>query len=101
MGSAERHRQIERQGMGRASGGAMTTTERHQDPKVQYPEPPFPKQQQEAPGTEDDLRPKADHGEDTYRGSGRLTDRVALITGADSGIGRSSGKAWGVLQEAP
>jgi NAD(P)-dependent dehydrogenase (short-subunit alcohol dehydrogenase family) len=67
----------------------MTTTERHQDPKAQYPEPPFPKQQQEAPGTEDDLRPKADHGEDTYRGSGRLTDRVALITGADSGIGKA------------
>jgi NAD(P)-dependent dehydrogenase (short-subunit alcohol dehydrogenase family) len=67
----------------------MTTTERHQDPKAQYPEPPFPKQQQEAPGTEEQLEPKADHGEDTYRGSGRLTDRVALITGADSGIGKA------------
>jgi NAD(P)-dependent dehydrogenase (short-subunit alcohol dehydrogenase family) len=67
----------------------MTTTERHQDPKAQYPEPPFPKQQQEAPGTEEQLEPKADHGEDNYRGSGRLTDRVALITGADSGIGKA------------
>jgi NAD(P)-dependent dehydrogenase (short-subunit alcohol dehydrogenase family) len=67
----------------------MTTTERHQDPTAQYPEPPFPKQQQEAPGTEEQLEPKADHGEDTYRGSGRLTDRVALITGADSGIGKA------------
>jgi NAD(P)-dependent dehydrogenase (short-subunit alcohol dehydrogenase family) len=67
----------------------MTTTERHQDPKAQYPEPPFPKQHQEAPGTEEQLEPKADHGEDTYRGSGRLTDRVALITGADSGIGKA------------
>jgi NAD(P)-dependent dehydrogenase (short-subunit alcohol dehydrogenase family) len=67
----------------------MTTTERHQDPTAQYPEPPFPKQQQEPPGTEDELRPKNDHGEDTYRGSGRLTDRVALITGADSGIGKA------------
>jgi len=67
----------------------MTTTERRQDPQTQYPEPPFPKQQQEPPGTEADLRPKADHGETTYRGSGRLTDRVALITGADSGIGKA------------
>lgn len=67
----------------------MTTTERHQDPKAQYPQPPFPKQQQEAPGTEEDLEPKADHGEVSYRGSGRLTDRVALITGADSGIGKA------------
>ena len=67
----------------------MTTTERHQDPKAQYPAPPFPKQQQEPPGTEDELEPKADHGEETYRGSGRLTDRVALITGGDSGIGKA------------
>jgi NAD(P)-dependent dehydrogenase (short-subunit alcohol dehydrogenase family) len=67
----------------------MTTTERPQDPQTQYPEPPFPKQQQEPPGTEGELRPKADHGEETYRGSGRLTDRVALITGADSGIGKA------------
>jgi NAD(P)-dependent dehydrogenase (short-subunit alcohol dehydrogenase family) len=67
----------------------MTTTERPQDPQTQYPEPPFPKQQQEPPGTEGDLRPRADHGEETYRGNGRLTDRVALITGADSGIGKA------------
>ena len=67
----------------------MTTTQRPQDPQTQYPEPPFPKQQQEPPGTEAELRPKADHGEETYRGSGRLTDRVALITGGDSGIGKA------------
>jgi NAD(P)-dependent dehydrogenase (short-subunit alcohol dehydrogenase family) len=67
----------------------MPTTERHQDPQVQYPEPPFPEQQQEPPGTEADLEPKADHGEETYLGSGRLTDRVALITGGDSGIGKA------------
>ena len=67
----------------------MTTTERPQDPKTQYPTPPFPKQQQEPPGTEADLEPRADHGEETYRGSGRLSDRVALITGADSGIGKA------------
>jgi NAD(P)-dependent dehydrogenase (short-subunit alcohol dehydrogenase family) len=67
----------------------MPTTERHQDPQVQYPGPPFPEQQQEPPGTEADLEPKADHGEETYLGSGRLTDRVALITGGDSGIGKA------------
>ena len=67
----------------------MTTTERQQDPKSQYPEPPFPEQEQEPPGTEAELEPKADHGEQSYRGAGRLTDRVALITGGDSGIGKA------------
>ena len=67
----------------------MTTTERPQDPQTQYPEPPFPKQQQEPPGTEAQLKPKADHGEETYRGSGRLDGCRALITGGDSGIGRA------------
>ena len=65
------------------------TSDTHQDPKTQYPVPPFPKQQQEPPGTEARLKPKADHGEESYRGSGRLEDRVALITGADSGIGKA------------
>jgi NAD(P)-dependent dehydrogenase (short-subunit alcohol dehydrogenase family) len=67
----------------------MTTTKPPQDPKTAYPEPPFPEQQQEPPGTEDKLEPRADHGEDSYRGAGRLTDRVALITGGDSGIGKA------------
>jgi NAD(P)-dependent dehydrogenase (short-subunit alcohol dehydrogenase family) len=67
----------------------MTTTHRRHDPRTQYPEPPFPEQQQEPPGTEGELEPKADHGQETYRGSGRLTDRVALITGGDSGIGKA------------
>jgi NAD(P)-dependent dehydrogenase (short-subunit alcohol dehydrogenase family) len=67
----------------------MTTTKPPQDPKTAYPQPPFPKQQQEPPGTEDELQPRADHGEETYRGVGRLTDRVAVITGGDSGIGKA------------
>jgi hypothetical protein len=67
----------------------MTTTKSPQDPKSAYPEPPFPKQQQEPPGTEAQLEPRADHGEESYRGSGRLTDRVAVITGGDSGIGKA------------
>jgi NAD(P)-dependent dehydrogenase (short-subunit alcohol dehydrogenase family) len=67
----------------------MTTTQRPQDPKTKHPQPPFPKQQQEPPGTEAEMRPKADHGVESYRGAGRLKDRVALITGADSGIGKA------------
>ena len=67
----------------------MTTTHRPQDPKTKHPEPPYPKQQQEPPGTEAEMRPRADHGQESYRGAGRLVDRVALITGADSGIGKA------------
>jgi NAD(P)-dependent dehydrogenase (short-subunit alcohol dehydrogenase family) len=60
-----------------------------QNPTHAEPTPPFPEQQQEPPGREAEMRPLADHGEDSYVGHGRLTDRAALITGADSGIGRA------------
>jgi NAD(P)-dependent dehydrogenase (short-subunit alcohol dehydrogenase family) len=59
------------------------------DPKQVEPRPPFPKQSQEPPGSDEKLEPKADHGEQSYRGSGRLSGRSALITGGDSGIGRA------------
>jgi NAD(P)-dependent dehydrogenase (short-subunit alcohol dehydrogenase family) len=65
-----------------------------QNPRQAEPKPPFPEQQQEPPGREADMRPLADHGEDTYVGHGRLTDRAALITGADSGIGRAAAIAF-------
>jgi NAD(P)-dependent dehydrogenase (short-subunit alcohol dehydrogenase family) len=60
-----------------------------QNPVEQYPAPPFPDQEQAVPGTETQLTPKADHGETSYKGSGKLTGRKAIITGADSGIGRA------------
>jgi NAD(P)-dependent dehydrogenase (short-subunit alcohol dehydrogenase family) len=59
------------------------------DPRHAEPVPPFPEQEQTPPGREADMQPLADHGEESYVGHGRLTDRVALITGADSGIGRA------------
>jgi Enoyl-(Acyl carrier protein) reductase len=60
-----------------------------QDPRHQYPEPPFPKQPQPVPGLDAKMVPSADHGEQSYTGSGKLTNRKALITGGDSGIGRA------------
>ena len=60
-----------------------------QDPREQYPKPPFPRQPQPVPGEAREMDPKPDHGEDSYQGSGKLKGRKALITGADSGIGRA------------
>ncbi len=59
------------------------------DPREIHPRPPFPAQQQAAPGNTQQLDPPADYGEQSYNGSGKLQGRAALITGADSGIGRA------------
>ncbi|HET6432781.1 SDR family oxidoreductase [Dyella sp.] len=59
------------------------------DPTDQYPRPPFQRQPQPAPGLALNMVPKPDHGETSYVGHGRLKGRKALITGADSGIGRA------------
>jgi NAD(P)-dependent dehydrogenase (short-subunit alcohol dehydrogenase family) len=60
-----------------------------QDPRTKYPTPPFDEQPQPVPGLAREMSPKPDHGEKSYRGSRRLEGRRALITGADSGIGRA------------
>ncbi len=65
-----------------------------QDPTKQYPQPPFPHQPQPVPGLDQKLTPKADHGETSYVGSGRLPGRKALVTGGDSGIGRATAIAF-------
>ncbi len=64
------------------------------DPTGKYPKPPFPRQLQPWPGLARDMDPRPDHGETSYRGSGRLAGRRALITGGDSGMGRAAAIAY-------
>src|SRR5579862_2416400 len=89
-----------------ASGGAFTLAHAQpdavhrlsqpmmDDPRSKYPKPPFRAQTQPWPGLARDMDPKPDHGEASYRGSGRLAGRKALITGGDSGMGRAAAIAY-------
>jgi NAD(P)-dependent dehydrogenase (short-subunit alcohol dehydrogenase family) len=59
-----------------------------------FPKPPFPDQKQPMPGSSAAMEPQPDYGEESYKGSGRLLDKKAVITGADSGIGRAVALAF-------
>jgi NAD(P)-dependent dehydrogenase (short-subunit alcohol dehydrogenase family) len=64
------------------------------DPREIYKQPPYSEKKQPPPGSEEEMSPKVDHGESSYKGVGRLKGRHALITGADSGIGRAVALAF-------
>src|SRR4051794_13225258 len=92
---------LPRERLSRSLTGVMSkTTELHDpsqkvDPREVGHKPPHNEQQKtNPPGKESEMNPKPDHGEDSYRGLGRLKDKVALITGADSGIGRAIAIAY-------
>jgi NAD(P)-dependent dehydrogenase (short-subunit alcohol dehydrogenase family) len=76
----------------------MTTQKTHdqelRNPRDKYPKPPYKKQSQPWPGLASKMEPPPDHGEQSYRGSGRLRGRKALITGGDSGMGRAAAIAF-------
>jgi NAD(P)-dependent dehydrogenase (short-subunit alcohol dehydrogenase family) len=65
-----------------------------ENPVEKYPKPPFSRQSQPWPGLASKMEPRPDHGETSYRGSGRLVGRKALITGGDSGMGRAAAIAY-------
>ncbi len=70
------------------------TPEKLQDPTTKYPKPPFKGQEQPWPGLASKMEPRPDHGEKSYKGSGRLLGRKTLITGGDSGMGRAAAIAY-------
>jgi NAD(P)-dependent dehydrogenase (short-subunit alcohol dehydrogenase family) len=77
-----------------AKGGDEMAVQEMQDPTTKYPKPPYPRQSQPWPGLASKMEPRPDHGENSYRGSGRLAGRKALVTGGDSGMGRAAAIAY-------
>ncbi|NJQ00208.1 SDR family oxidoreductase [Streptomyces sp. PLAI1-29] len=69
-------------------------SEQQQNPVTQHPQPEFEQQDQQHPGHTEEMRPEPDHGESSYRGSGKLEGRRTVITGGDSGIGRAVALAY-------
>jgi NAD(P)-dependent dehydrogenase (short-subunit alcohol dehydrogenase family) len=81
-------------GAGKNAGTPAHSPEELIDPTTKYPKPPFKSQSQPWPGLAGKMDPRPDHGESSYKGSGRLTGRKALITGGDSGMGRAAAIAY-------
>jgi len=81
-------------GTGTAQEVGGSTAQPVQDPTTKYPRPPYPAQTQPWPGLASKMDPRPDHGETSYKGSGRLLNRRALITGGDSGMGRAAAIAY-------
>jgi NAD(P)-dependent dehydrogenase (short-subunit alcohol dehydrogenase family) len=80
-----------------AASGKVAVTDgpvKIEDPKGKYPKPPFKSQPQPWPGLQSKMDPVPDCGETSYKGSGRLAGRKALITGGDSGMGRAAAIAY-------
>ncbi|AMV36043.1 glucose 1-dehydrogenase [Planctomyces sp. SH-PL62] len=65
-----------------------------EDPRSKHPVPPYPSQKQEVPGLESEMDPRPDYGEASYKGTGKLAGKAAVITGGDSGIGRAVALAF-------
>jgi NAD(P)-dependent dehydrogenase (short-subunit alcohol dehydrogenase family) len=76
------------------TGAAAPAPSAPRNPVTAHPKPPFARQSQEWPGLQSKMTPRPDCGEGSYRGSGRLAGRKALITGGDSGIGRAAAIAF-------
>ena len=77
-----------------AAAAAAPVADKLVDPTTNYPRPPFKGQSQPWPGLVSQMDPRPDHGETSYKGSGRLAGRKALITGGDSGMGRAAAIAY-------
>lgn len=77
-----------------AAAGPAAAPDKLVDPATKYPQPPFKSQSQPWPGLASKMEPRPDHGETSYKGSGRLAGRKALITGGDSGMGRAAAIAY-------
>ena len=77
-----------------AAAAAAPVADKLVDPTTKYPKPPFKGQTQPWPGLVSQMDPRPDHGETSYKGSGRLAGRKALITGGDSGMGRAAAIAY-------
>lgn len=64
------------------------------DPRTKFPQPPYPAQDQDMPGSTGEMTPRPDHGEESYVGSGKLEGCATIVTGGDSGIGRAVAIAY-------